>query len=52
MTNTVSLPEKAYEALKKLKREGESFSDVVRRLTAEEESKSLLLFAEKWVGDD
>ena len=52
MTKIVSLSEKAYEALKKLKRDGESFSDVVRRLTSEEGSKSLLPFAGKWVGDD
>lgn len=52
MTKIVSLSEKAYEALKKLKRDGESFSDVVRRLTSEEECKSLLPFAGKWAGDD
>jgi len=33
-TTTISLSEDAYEALKAEKREGESFSDVVRRLTA------------------
>lgn len=32
-TKTISLSEDAYERLKALKREGESFSDVVRRLT-------------------
>jgi len=52
MTKIVSLSEKAYEALKKLKRDGESFSDVVRRLASEEEPKSLLPFAGKWAGDD
>ena len=52
MTKIVSLSQKAYEALKRLKRDGESFSDVVSRLAGEEEPKSLLLFAGKWVGDD
>lgn len=32
-TKTVNLSEDAYERLKALKREGESFSDVVNRLT-------------------
>ena len=32
-TKTISLSEDAYERLKGMKREGESFSDVVRRLT-------------------
>lgn len=52
MTKIVSLSEKAYEALEKLKRDSESFSDVVRRLASEEEFKSLLPFAGKRVGDD
>jgi predicted CopG family antitoxin len=33
-TKTISLAEDAYDRLKALKHEGESFSDVVRRLTA------------------
>lgn len=33
-TKTISLADDAYERLKAEKREGESFSDVVRRLTA------------------
>lgn len=32
-TKTISLSEDAYERLKRLKGEGESFSDVVRRIT-------------------
>lgn len=32
-TKTISLAEDAYERLKRHKRKGESFSDVVRRLT-------------------
>jgi predicted CopG family antitoxin len=34
-TKTISLADDAYEKLKRHKREGESFSDVVRRLTGE-----------------
>lgn len=34
-TKTISLTEDAYERLKRHKREGESFSDVVTRLTGE-----------------
>jgi predicted CopG family antitoxin len=52
MTKIISLSEKAYESLKKLKRDGESFSDVVTRLTKEDGSTSLLPFAGKWVGND
>jgi len=32
-TKTISLSEDAYDRLRAMKREGESFSDVVRRLT-------------------
>ena len=35
-TKTISLAEDAYDRLKAHKREGESFSDVVRRLTGED----------------
>jgi predicted CopG family antitoxin len=34
-TKTVSLDEEAYERLRAMKREGESFSDVVKRLAGE-----------------
>ena len=43
---TVTLSEDAYAALAALKREGESFSDVVRRLTRT--GRSLLEFAGAW----
>jgi len=43
---TVNLSEDAYAALAALKREGESFSEVVRRLTRK--NRSLLDFAGAW----
>jgi predicted CopG family antitoxin len=43
---TVTLSADAYEALAALKREGESFSEVVRRLT--KKNHSLLEFAGAW----
>jgi predicted CopG family antitoxin len=43
---TVTLSEDAYAALAALKREGESFSDVVRRLARQ--GRSLLEFAGAW----
>lgn len=36
-TKTVSLRESAYEKLKRLKRSGESFSDVVERISDEKD---------------
>ena len=43
---TVTLSEDAYAALAASKREGESFSEVVRRLT--QKSRSLVEFAGGW----
>lgn len=43
---TVTLSEDAYQALSALKRPGESFSDVVRRIT--QKGRSLLEFAGDW----
>lgn len=43
---TITIAEDAYTALAALKREGESFSDVVRRLTRK--NRSLLEFAGAW----
>ncbi len=45
---TVTLSEDTYAALAALKREGESFSDVVQRLTGT--SHPLLAFAGAWKG--
>jgi len=52
MTKVISLSEEAYKALKRLKGEGESFSDVVIRMTKMAEPKSLLGLAGKWAGID
>lgn len=40
-TKTVSLRETAYEKLRNLKREGESFSDVVERISESQSLESL-----------
>ena len=46
---TISLDEKAYELLKKRKEKGESFSDVIKKLTKE---KSLLEIAGIWEDEE
>ena len=52
LTKVISLSEKAYGTLKKLKRGKESFSDVVLRLSSREEKKSILDLAGTWQGSD
>jgi predicted CopG family antitoxin len=52
MTKVISVSEKAYQALKNLKRPDESFSDVIIRIIGEQHKKSLLEFAGKWEGND
>jgi predicted CopG family antitoxin len=52
MTKVISLSEKAYGTLRKLKRKDESFSDVVLRLSEEEKRESILQFSGAWEGDD
>jgi len=52
MTKVISLSEEAYKVLKRLKRRGESFSDVVIKITKNMESRSLLEFAGAWTGND
>ena len=52
MTKVISLSNEAYQTLKKSKKPGESFSDVVLRIMKPQKKKSLLEFSGKWVGDD
>lgn len=47
MTRVISLSDEAYEELKRLKKEGESFSDVVIKI-AVREKKPLTDFFGKW----
>lgn len=48
MTKIISLSDDAYDVLKATKHEGESFSEVVRRITKGE--KCILDFFGKWPG--
>jgi len=52
MTKVISLSNEAYRNLKDSKKPGESFSDVVLRITKPKKKKSLLEFSGTWVGDD
>ena len=52
MTKVISLSNEAYRTLKASKKPGESFSDVVLRITSKERKKSILEFAGTWKGDD
>ena len=52
MTKVISLSDKAYSKLKGQKRQGESFSDVVLRLSGENRGESILRFSGAWKGDD
>lgn len=52
MTKVISLSEKAYETLKGMKKQGESFSDVVLRVANKEKKRSIMEFAGCWKGND
>ena len=52
MTKVISLSNDAYTELKKRKGKGESFSDVVMRMTRGRQTGSLLEFKGAWVGGD
>ena len=48
MTHAVALADDAYEDLRIVKKEDESFSDVVRRLTKDEKKRIFLSAAGVW----
>ena len=49
---TVSLSDEAYNALKRKKKRGESFNDLVLRLVSEPDQKDILSLAGTWEGSD
>ena len=49
---TVSLSDEAYNALKKKKKKGESFNDLILRLVSEPDQKDILSLAGSWKGSD
>lgn len=51
MTKVISLSDEAYGSLKKLKKEDESFSEVVMELANERKKRSLLKLAGVWKDD-
>ncbi len=52
MTKVISLSNEAYVELKKRKSKGESFSDVVMKMTRGRQTGSLLEFKGAWAGRD
>lgn len=48
----VSLSEEAYNALKSIKREEESFNDLILRLVQKPDQKEILSLAGTWQGSD
>lgn len=50
MTRVISLSDEAYGKLKEAKKEGESFSDVVNRVTPSAKKKDIMDLWGKWVG--
>jgi predicted CopG family antitoxin len=50
MTKVISVSDEAYEGLKDMKSEGDSFSKVIIKLVEKERRKSLLDFFGKWPG--
>jgi len=52
MTKVISLSDEAYAALKRIKREGESFSDVIMRIVSQAKYRPLSEFAGRWSGED
>ncbi len=52
MTKVISLSDRAYAILAKLKKDGDSFSDVILRLAKKGEKRPLTSYAGKWAGED
>lgn len=52
MSRLVSLSDKAYTTLLKMKKGKESFSDVVLKLAEKKKKRSLLEFAGKWKNNE
>ena len=52
MTKVISLSERAYGTLRKLKRTNESFSDLVLRMAGQGDRNSILEFDGTWKGGD
>jgi len=48
---TITISEEAYNSLAALKRENESFTEVILRVVSELNRKPLTWFAGKWIGD-
>jgi len=51
MVRPVSLSNQAYDLLSSMKKEDESFSDVVLRLSLKHKKSNLMKFFGKWPGD-
>lgn len=53
VVKTITITEEAYNALKRLKKEEESFSEVVLRLTTQKNGQNLRAFLGAWdISDD
>ncbi len=50
MTRVISLSDEAYASLKMLKKEGESFSEIVKRVVSSVPKKDIMDLWGKWAG--
>jgi predicted CopG family antitoxin len=48
---TITISDEAYEILHKMKKEGESFTEVIKRVASERSKRPLSSFAGGWAGD-
>jgi predicted CopG family antitoxin len=48
---TITISDEAYEMLSGLKREGESFTEVIKRVVNEVKARPLSSFSGAWMGD-